>query len=412
MPYPLVLEPLDPMPRKRIHPNALTESECYLALAMDHRIVYERIADGRVAIQFTDIGDQVALLMHVDRLVAAIGSIDDPTWEQVNAKNSPPSLSDLGLQYEKTLLRRLVELTDVQIHPTIRFKPRFERKQGDAKPMELPQLDELLHSEPFHIFKQACIAATEKAAHLPLAPRKSNRKGIAERYEQDLIPLIRSSVSSRSYKRRLSHRKEAATCNCKTGTALVNTIFDAHPALQVVRLELGYAIPAWADIATAKRDMQNFWNRARGTSYESIFANLAGYTKKLEFTFSRGYYFHLILLFDEATSRSNDIRVAEVGGFWKKVTQGRGDAFDCSLSPNEYHQAGIGIINRSDQAARDQLLKYGIEYLTMKDQYLKPHAIRTRIFETSQEKSWLTKRRKQENARQFAMEREARQQAP
>jgi hypothetical protein len=378
------------MPRKRVDPNALTESECYGALEIDHGNYYEWTAKGPILIPFIDQGDQVALLAHLDRFVAAIGNIDEHEWAQATKGGQPPSLQDLDLGYDSAQLERFIQLVE-----------------------DCHVQNKLQYSEPFQIFTQAYIGANEWAISLllPQAPVRQNLKKRNKERECKLIQLLHSAVLSKPYKRRLSHRKEAATNNYKAGGEFLNTLFDTHSKLQVARIELGYAPKKWATLAAAKIDLQKFWNHARGKSYDNIFGDLVGYAKKLEFSSLKGYHFHLILLFDETFPRDIKIRVTEVGDFWKQITKGRGDAFDCRISHNEFHQAGIGVVRRADQLARDRLLKYGIEYLTIKDQYLKPFAPKTRIFETSQEKSLITKRRKQEEAQRVALERRVRQQA-
>lgn len=365
------------MPRKRADPSALTQSECYAQMAIDHQTFYQRNAQGQLTAYSTDDGEQVSWLARLDRFVAMTEAVDEAIWEKVTTEGLKPILRALAPGVDASRLRRFIQLADdSSVQRNLHF------------------------SEPFQIFVQARNAARHPEETASLDQRTQPRKkNITKEKEEDLIHLLktlRSRIFERTYRRRLSHRKEAATNNFKRGKKLFEELFEAKSALAVARLELGHLNKPCFDISSAKADVKRFFNNLRSASSRSSLSELLGYVWKLEFTPSRGYYLHLVLIFEAISVRNPAPRVAEIGELWRHLTLGRGYAFDCSLSPNAFHQVGIGVLKRDDRSARDEFLKYGIEYLTMKDQFLKPYAPKTKLFDASQFRSVNTKLKKQE----------------
>ncbi|MET3916832.1 hypothetical protein ABID97_003614 [Variovorax sp. OAS795] len=396
----------DVMPQKPPRIDALTDAELYRGVAADHAAQDPRSDGAGMQSAVLDEQVRVEMLYAVDRLVAAIRATDDlEQWMPRGSYWWPDPAKSLTWDGYTQRFRQIVEQLRVfQQLNKLDYSPSFDlfsRVLFDfAFPTENGPTPSLASPEKW----TRPVLGLEDAQYQMMERRNLGRRKLEERR---LFEAIRTELRSKAHARQLSRRKEAATEHYKSGKALLDKLFIELPELLVVRVDLGYLPGHWPDLAKAREDVRRFWNISRAKKYASTFASLAGYIKKLEYTYMRGYHFHLILLFDARAGRDVAIRIQELEKFWRNMSHGRGKIFDCRQSLNEYNRAGIGIIHRNDLQSRAKLLKYGLEYLVFKDLCLKPKRSGARAFETSQFRSLQTKRGQQEKARQLGLELEA-----
>lgn len=394
------------MPRKRVDLNALTEAELFRGLVIDHAA---QDVGGGLHVVALDEQTRVEMLHALERLVSAMRATDDPNcWIERNSRWWPAltmthSLDDHVARFQRVVgdLQELQRLDRLEYSPSVELFARVLRgfKFPKADRYSVQSVSPRQLAQPIH--PALALEDTRRQAEASRNPERTKRLG------QKLLVTLREELLSKVHRHHLSRRKEAASQHYKAALALFEELFSELPELLVVRADLGYLPGKWPDIAQARDDMKRFWNGSRSSKYRATFSALAGYIKKLEFTYARGYHFHLIFVFNPAAGKDVSARIQEVGQCWNILTKNRGTIFDSRNSPNEYSRAGIGRIHREDSFGRTLFVRYGLEYLTMKDQYLRVRRPGARGFETSQLRSLRTKQRKEEQAQRAKQKRKA-----
>lgn len=246
---------------------------------------------------------------------------------------------------------------------------------------------DIRRSEEFHLFADACVElqAEPRDYYKPDALcRDSLRNGDIE---NQLVQLIRAKSTHPEYVARVRRRKEQCTRNFKSASLFLEKAFQTFQKLWFIRLELEYK-PAHRQVLNfhvPQKDLTRMWNLCRSKKYEPTFGVVVGYIRKLEFTSTKGFYWHLILLLDWSRMESGYPYAKNIGDYWSnQVTRGKGHYRYYESDAPELRAYGVGLIDRDQHLERSLLLMRGIGYLTGKDQYFRPSFKGLRSFQTSE----------------------------
>jgi len=95
-----------------------------------------------------------------------------------------------------------------------------------------------------------------------------------------------------------------------------------------------------------------------------------GYAWKLEVGIQRRWHLHTLLCFD-GDEVCNDIIIGRIlGDAWVKLTNGKGDYYNCNAKRAGYKFDAIGMVRESNQAKVDDLMEYPATYLTKPDYFI------------------------------------------
>ena len=210
----------------------------------------------------------------------------------------------------------------------------------------------------------------------------------------DFVVKLREKVRSKDYRKLVNDLNFANKRTFKSGANLVNTLFDIHSRLMVVRVDLAYSSKnmggslterdlSWRDINLNKvnQDREKFFNSIRQTSIGKF---LVGYIWKLEYGEDKGFHYHMIFFFDGSKVHKDAHYADEIGKYWNQITGGIGCHFNCNRAKSEYKRLGIGMINHNDTELRDNLVWRVLAYLVKKDQLIRPDVGNHRTFGRSE----------------------------
>jgi hypothetical protein len=163
--------------------------------------------------------------------------------------------------------------------------------------------------------------------------------------------------------------KKVIQQNYDSAVDYVNSLFEVHSKLQVLRLDLSYRkeVANTLTIDDAKKDIQHLLNNRR--SKPSLFSDCVGHIWKLETTEEKGPHFHTAFFYDGSKILHDAHWAGKIADYWKdRITNGRGIAFNCNAKKGEYQKVGIGQISHSDGEKRSNLVTEVLPYLTKTDQ--------------------------------------------
>jgi hypothetical protein len=185
----------------------------------------------------------------------------------------------------------------------------------------------------------------------------------------EVVDFIRKNVET-DIKIRCKQQKRAAERNFLKVKRYVQRLFERHARLLVLRVDLSY-LKEVAGTVTARmvqQDLRRFLNNTRSNR---LFDNMVGYIWKLELGAKKRYHLHCIFFYDGSRSCQDTYLANEIGGYWKKITLGRGIYFNCNAKKEAYRRLGIGMIHHADGSKRKILVDDAISYMMKSDQYFK-----------------------------------------
>ena len=154
----------------------------------------------------------------------------------------------------------------------------------------------------------------------------------------------------------------------------INRQFYWRSGLLFVRVDLRYT-QDFADSVTLERvQLDRDRLLADRRNFPALFYGLLGYMWCLEIgEFRTGYHIHLLLIYD-GTIRTSSINVVDqIGPIWKlQITKGEGEIFSPNLQENQFAAngtLGIGLIHRSDERLRVNLIERVIGYIVKKSSH-------------------------------------------
>lgn len=149
----------------------------------------------------------------------------------------------------------------------------------------------------------------------------------------------------------------------------IDKIFNRYLRVKIFRLDLGYKIFAHRDDLlldfneTQKHKILFFKLRGK----EKVFEGLIGYVWKLRYFPAKGFFWHILFLYDPQSMISDFDYVKEMRRLWSKdITAGRGGCIDCSYWYESYKGCGTGLIDGKDKKKRDDLRR-AIDYFAQVD---------------------------------------------
>lgn len=188
------------------------------------------------------------------------------------------------------------------------------------------------------------------------------------------ITQIKQEMRDIEFKNLIYNTNRTAKKNRDGMMRYIDSLFEHHYQLLVVRVDLGYhlgnIITCQADMATkyweAKHDFKHLLNNAK---INSLFEHMVGYVWSFEYGPDKGFHYHLMLFFDGAKVRQDVTLGMMVGEYWNyPITGNRGLYYNCNARKNEYSQCGIGMIDCRDTKKRNNL-KNAAAYLIKVDHY-------------------------------------------
>lgn len=244
--------------------------------------------------------------------------------------------------------------------------------------------DDYRHSEHVELFMECCkqmglIGLDWDFGRHPYARSIINPEKLELEEFNDVIELLRKEAKKPEFKERARQRERNCRNNFMSGKKHLDAWFEACARLMVNRIDLSYALEH-ADSITEEQslaDLGRFLNNRRGKP--KIFADLKSYVIKREWGAEKGFHFHLIFYFDGSREHKDAYKGEEIGEYWKKITGGKGEFFNCNDCKNKYKRLGIGMINHFDTEMRNNLL-IAMKYLTKKEQFVHATKLTSRVF--------------------------------
>ena len=179
---------------------------------------------------------------------------------------------------------------------------------------------------------------------------------------RDAIDDFMDDLYSRQHRKQLRNLKRSVTRNRASLNRYVNTLFEQHAKILVIRVDLHYNRAVTS--ATALDDRDRYLRVVKRR-----FDYLLGYIWKLEYGASRGFHYHMTFLFN-GTKRQRDLVLGRLlGELWVALTED-GSYHNCNARRDKYqsyNRDGLGNIPYSDLARRDNLL-FALDYLTKHDE--------------------------------------------
>lgn len=171
---------------------------------------------------------------------------------------------------------------------------------------------------------------------------------------------------SKAHRKRINDLKRVESRNQRSIATYVNSLFDQHAKLLVIRLDISYRKAYYdqltLDLVTEDR---NCYLRRVQNKYPA----LLGYIWKLEFGVDRRFHTHITFIFNGAVHQRDIPLSRALGELWVDMTDNNGSYFNCQVRREEYQRwdtDGIGMVHYSDTTKRQNLLN-ALNYLTKLD---------------------------------------------
>lgn len=82
-------------------------------------------------------------------------------------------------------------------------------------------------------------------------------------------------------------------------------------------------------------------------------------------------HFHLIVFY-KGSKRCKDVYLVKaLGEYWEKITDNRGNYWNCNANKDDYWRLGIGMLARDDAEKRKILTEDVVSYLVKSEQSLR-----------------------------------------
>lgn len=196
-----------------------------------------------------------------------------------------------------------------------------------------------------------------------------------------VIQEIRTRAKSAQFRKVLARQAEGRKRQLMGMHHLVDTLFEQHARILIVRVDLGYGRTAnaqnlaftdespAAEIELALKDRTYLINKIRFKP--ELFGHCLGYITKLEQSMQGECHFHTVFFFDGSQVQAGYFYAQEIGEYWKcSITKGRGRYHICRASNYPANRVGIGIINHYDTDKINVLKNYVLAYLAKEPQCL------------------------------------------
>ncbi|WP_186251104.1 inovirus-type Gp2 protein [Burkholderia gladioli] len=221
----------------------------------------------------------------------------------------------------------------------------------------------------------------------PGSVERSTGKTHGETFNE-VVKKVAEVVGSKQFRERLRVRRRNAERNEAKGFAIEHQVFENKARQLVLMLHFGYQEQyRWKlTLDEIQAHRAKFFNNCRSNK---LLRGIADYIWKLEEGDESGLHLHVLIFYTADSCR--DVYIAQqLGEYWVKVTEGKGQYWNSNankLFHEQYgHGVGTGEINWDDDAKREAL-RTNIRYMTKADQFLKmKYGEHCRVFGTSQVK--------------------------
>ncbi|WP_279474385.1 YagK/YfjJ domain-containing protein [Aeromonas caviae] len=180
------------------------------------------------------------------------------------------------------------------------------------------------------------------------------------------LHAFRREFNSQAHRKRLNNLKRVESRNQSSIAMYVNSLFDQHAKLLVIRLDIGYREEYYdqltLDLVT---DDRNCYLRKIQNKYPA----LVGYIWKLEYGVDRRFHIHITFIFNGAVHQRDISLGIAVGEVWEDMTNNNGTYFNCQTQREDYRRRrtdGVGMVHYSDTVKRIKLIN-ALSYLTKLD---------------------------------------------
>lgn len=186
---------------------------------------------------------------------------------------------------------------------------------------------------------------------------------------------LRSAATALGIEKMANNQRRSVAENSKSLKEYIDSLFDSHARLLVVRVDLGFKKDK--EKPYEPREMNREYIQSHFNKFIKHlgrkFPALVGFARKLEFGVMRGYHFHLILFFNGRKVREDETLGHLVGMYWVKVTSDNGNFWNCNASKERYINngtLGIGMVHRRDAERRMNLERAAL-YLVKIDNHIR-----------------------------------------
>lgn len=149
----------------------------------------------------------------------------------------------------------------------------------------------------------------------------------------------------------------------------IGALHDQYSKLVAIRIDLGYTKEhaKQTQLSDIKQDIKRLLDNRR--SKPSIFEDQVGYVIKYEDTPTKGPHAHALFLYDGQHVQKDAHRGDQLGRYWnERITEGTGVFHNCNRDKAKYLSCGIGMIDHSDAAKRDNLINKVVPYMLKTEQ--------------------------------------------
>ncbi|MDU7781561.1 YagK/YfjJ domain-containing protein [Aeromonas caviae] len=171
---------------------------------------------------------------------------------------------------------------------------------------------------------------------------------------------------SKAHRKRLKNLERVENRNQLSIATYVNSLFDQHAKLLVIRLDIGYHEDYYDQLTLdlVTNDLRCYLRRV-----QNKYTALVGYIWKLEYGLDRRFHTHITFIFNGAVHQRDISLGIALGEVWEDMTDNNGSYFNCQVRREEYRgwgTDGIGMVHYSDTVKRIKLINV-LSYLTKLD---------------------------------------------
>ncbi|TNH75655.1 YagK/YfjJ domain-containing protein [Aeromonas veronii] len=171
---------------------------------------------------------------------------------------------------------------------------------------------------------------------------------------------------STAHRKCLKNLKRVENRNQLSIATYVNSLFDQHAKLLVIRLDIGYHEDYYDQLTLdlVTNDLRCYLRRI-----QNKYPALVGYIWKLEYGVDRRFHTHITFIFNGAVHQRDISLSRALGERWEDITDNSGVYYNCQVRREEYRgwgTDGIGMVHYSATTKRINLIN-ALSYLTKLD---------------------------------------------
>lgn len=169
---------------------------------------------------------------------------------------------------------------------------------------------------------------------------------------------LREDIRSPRYRTLIHRRNRRCKENITSCKKYIAELRDQYSRLIVLRIDVSYRKEVCGTVSydefSAHLDSLSMNRRDN-----SIFKGFVGYVRKLEWGQSKGPHAHFLMFFDGSVRwpSAHAYIAQQICDYWRKLTGGKGCAYNCNSELHKYQFPAIGCLHRSDDQKYDALDK-------------------------------------------------------